>query len=165
MIARTSIKWGVFLGAALVIGTQILTWAGLGLTNWFVLLTYFLVIVFMALNFKELKVQLDGVLTFPNVLISIVLIVLISRLIFQIYMFVYTNYVDPNWVNTVAEYWTEKMRADNLTPEQIDQQIDLFRKAYVPLNMFTSELIFLGLPQMFLGMVTALFFMFKKKKA
>jgi hypothetical protein len=46
MRLKSILKWGLFLGISISFGTQILTWFGLGITNWFVLLTYVLVIIF-----------------------------------------------------------------------------------------------------------------------
>ena len=52
---KTILKWGLLLGASVALGTQILTWLGLGLTNWFLVLTYLLVVVFSILCLIELK--------------------------------------------------------------------------------------------------------------
>ena len=165
MIAKTSARWGILLGLALVTGTQILTWAGLGLTNWFIFLTYFWVILFMILAFRDLKAKNEGKLIFKNVLLPIVIIVLISRLIFQIYMFIYINYVDPTWVETVAESWTQTMTETGVDAETIEKRIQFFRNAYVTQRMFTTELIAVGIPQMVLGIIVSLFFVLKRKKS
>ncbi len=164
MLAKTSIKWGVLLGIGLALGSQILTWLGLGVSNWFVVLTYLLVIVFVALGLGNLKRLDDGKLTLGKAALSVVIIILISRVIFQLYMFVYINYIDPNWVNDVAETWTTMMQEAEISDEQIDQRIKSFRQAWKPLPMFTFEVVVYAIPQIVLGLITSLFFVFKKAR-
>jgi len=164
MIVKTSIKWGIFLGLAVVIGTQILTWAGLGLTNWFVLLTFFCVILFIIFCLREIKSSLSGKISFGKAVLAVVILVLISRIIFQLYMFIYTQYIDPDWVNTVAESWTKTLQEANTPAEKIDKQINAFRKSYEPLSMFTIQLINYGLPQFVIGIIVSIPFVFRKKK-
>ncbi|MBT8220087.1 MAG: DUF4199 domain-containing protein, partial [Bacteroidia bacterium] len=106
---NTNIKWGIYLGLAVSAATQILTCMGLGLTNWFVFATYALVILCLILIFRILKKQNQGKLKFSTAIISTIIIVLVGRIIFQGYMWAYTNFVEPNWVNDVAEIWTNML--------------------------------------------------------
>jgi hypothetical protein len=164
MIAKISLKYGLFLGVSVVICTQALTWLGLGLTNWFVLFTFLCVIIFSYLGVKELKLSSGGQISFGKAALSVVIIILLSRMIFQIYMFVYTQYIDPDWVNTVIESWTETLQEANTPADKIEKQMTAFRKSYEPLSMFTIQLINYGLPQIVIGIVAALPLVLKKKK-
>ena len=165
MLFKTSFKWGVFLGLALVIGTQILTWLGLGVTNWFAVLTFLLVIVFVALGLGNIKRANEGKLTFVNAALAVLMIVLISRYVFQLYMFVYINFIDPNWVNQVAETWTDSMKAGNVPVERIDRTIAAFRRAWEPVPMFTVQIFVMAIPQLILGLITSLFFVLRPRRA
>lgn len=163
---KTIIKWGLIFGASLAIGTQILTWLGLGLTNWFVLLTYVLVIVFSILGLIDLKKWNGTKMNFMNAALLIFGIVIVSRLFFQTYMFIYTRYIDPSWVETVAKTWTISLQESQVDPNIIKQQIEGFRKSYETLPMFTSFLILYAIPQFVLGLVVStLFLLFNKKKS
>ena len=71
------------------------------------------------------------------------------------------DYIDPEWVERVAELWTNMMQEDGLTSEKINPQITAFRKAYEPLQMFTVELVKYGFPQFILGLVSSLFLVFR----
>ena len=162
MSAKTSIKWGISLGIGLVAGTQILTWLGLGVSNWFVVITLLFAVVFVALGLREIKRRNDGVLTMVGATLAVLMIILISRYVFQLYMFVYINYIDPNWVNQVAETWTTSMREADTPTALINQRIDAFRQGWQTLPMFTVQIIFGAVPQIVLGLITSLFFVFKK---
>jgi hypothetical protein len=90
--------------------------------------------------------------------------ILISRLIFQTYMFIYTRYIDPSWVDQVAEVWTISLQESNTAVEKIDQQISDFRKSYETIPLFTSTLISYIVPQFILGLlVTSIFMLINKK--
>lgn len=158
MALNTSIKWGIILGLAVSLGTQILTWLGLGLTNWFVGLTYVLVIVAVIMGARELKRANNDQLSFGNAALAVLIIVLIGRVLFQLYMFAYTRYIDPEWVNQVAEVWTQMMQDKGDTVEKINQQIAAFRRAYETGPMFSVELIKYAIPQLILGLITSLAF-------
>lgn len=158
MVLNTSLKWGIILGLAVALGTQILTWLGLGLTNWFVGLTYLLVVVVIILSSRELKKAHNGKLSFGNAALAVLIIVLIGRVLFQSYMFIYTRYIEPEWVNQVAEVWTQMMQEQGDGIEKINQQIAAFRKGYETGPMFTLELIKYAIPQLVLGLITSLVF-------
>lgn len=161
---KTILKWGLFLGVSIVLGTQLLTWLGLGLTNWFVLLTYILVIGFSILSLIELRSREDIKLNFLNAILFIIGIILISRLIFQTYMFLYTRYIDPSWIDTVSETWTISLQESNVATNKIEQQISSFRKSYETLPMFTSSLISYSVPQFIIGIIVSTIFVFANKK-
>jgi hypothetical protein len=161
---KTILKWGLFLGVSIVLGTQILTWLGLGLTNWFVLLTFILVIGFSIVSLIELRNREDLKINFINTILVIIGIILISRLIFQIYMFLYTRYIDPFWIDTVSETWTISLQESNVAANKIEQQINSFRKSYETLPMFTSSLISYAVPQFIIGIIVSVIFVFANKK-
>ena len=78
-------------------------------------------------------------------------------------MFIYTQYVDPEWVNTTAETWSQMLADAGVGQEQIEKRIQTFRKSYEVLPMFTVEIVYLAIPQFILGILTSLFFVKWKK--
>lgn len=163
MLAKTSLKWGLLLGIAVSLATQILTWLGLGLTSWFIVASIVLTIIFMAKAAIEIQSLQGGKFSFVNAIALVFLLVIVARFIFQAYMFVYTRYIDPNWVETVATNWTTTLQESGATAEQINVQIQSFRKSYEIVPMFTVTLIMYGIPQFFWGFITTLFFVFDIK--
>ena len=150
---RTSIKWGLFLGITLVIGTQILTWLGLGLTNWFIAMTFMAVAIFSFLASKDLNAMFLNDFTYIKVVLCTMVMIIISRYIFQSYMYIYTNFIDPDWVRMVADKWTNMLEEQQVPESKISQQIAAFQKSYEPLRMFTVEIINIGIPQIILGSI------------
>lgn len=160
---KTILKQGLLLGISVALGTQILTWLGLGLTNWFLVLTYLLVVVFSIICLIELKKSGAIKLNLLNAILIVLAIILISRLIFQTYMFFYTRYLDPSWMDTVSETWTISLQESNVSADQIDRQINSFRKSYEVLPMFTSSLISYAVPQFIIGIIVSAVFVLTHK--
>lgn len=163
MVLRNTIKWGIILGIAVSLSTQILTWLGLGLTNWFVIMSIILTVVFIALVSKNVQSVNGGNLSFINAIFIVIVLVLIARIIFQIYMFIYTRYIDPLWVDTVSDSWTTTLQNSGVNAEQINAQIQSFRKSYETIPMFTSTLVLYAIPQFILGFITSMFFVLDVK--
>ena len=72
---------------------------------------------------------------------------------YQTYMFVYINFVDPTWVDTVAEVWSAQLEESGATAEQIDKRITNFRKQWETGFVFTLGLIAYALPEIVLGLL------------
>ena len=160
---KAAIKWGVYLGLARIISTQILTWLGLGTSNWYLVTTYALVALFIFLLIKNIKEQVEGRFPFMNGLIPIIVAILVSMYLFQLYMFIYVNYIDPQWVQNTSDSWIQTMVDSGVDQTVIDNRINYFKKSYQPLSMFTIQILNYGVPQMILGLIVSLFFVFKRK--
>jgi hypothetical protein len=102
-------------------------------------------------------------LTFKHALITVVLLILIARVIFQIYMFVYTRYIDPAWVDSVSLSWSASLEASGMEADRIEQAIEQFRKSYQTVTMFTTALIQYAIPHFIVGLLVSLYFTFRKK--
>ena len=152
---------GLILGLSISMTTQILTWMGLGLTQWFVFFTYLLIVVFIITTQRRVWLQNNKSLSLYRAFLTVFLMVIISRYVFQFYMFCYTTYIEPGWVNKVSDYWTNLMLGEGKTIDYIDTQIESFRNSYRPINMFTIEIIRYGLGQMIIGLLASLYFVFK----
>lgn len=153
---------GFLLGLAISIGTQILTWLGLGLTNWFVLLTYVLLAIFVFITLRKQWIAGNSSISFTTALTAVVIMVVVSRYVFQSYMYLYTNFIDPNWVSDVSNYWAQSLKDENIPQEEINETIKSFQQAYKPAQMFTIEIIKYGISQFILGLLISLYFVFKK---
>ena len=150
---KISLKWGIILGLTISIGTQVLTWLGLGLTNWYVAITYVAVIVMTFLAAKNQIKALGSKFTYLKALMSVLVIIIVSRYIFQFYMYIYISYIEPTWVDTVSDMWTKMMHDQNVETEVLQKRISSFRKAWQPLNIFTVEIVYIGLSQFILGSI------------
>jgi len=153
-------KWGIALGIAVSLGTQILTWLGLGLTNWFLILTYVLLVFVLIFALKEISKIHAGNFKIMNGFLLIVGIIIISRLVFQIYMFIHTRYIDVEWIDSVAEAWEVALTSSNVATVQIENQVQNFRKSYETVPMFTSALLSYAIPQFIIGLIITVVYYF-----
>lgn len=150
------LSWGVKLGLAEVACIQILTWIGLGLSHLTWILVYLLVILFAVLSGKTLARRMGSRPGVLRTFLSMVVIVLVSRAIYQIYMLLYITYADPGWIETVAEVWTEQLQSAGVAADQIESKLDRFRREWQPANALTVGLVSYGVPQWILGTVAQL---------
>jgi hypothetical protein len=148
--------WGLWLGLASVACIQILTWVGLGLSNWTWILPWAAVAVFAALATRSLCARRGTRPGFLRIALMVALMVLTANLINQIYMFVYINFVDPSWVDTVADVWAEQLRDAGTSEEGIAERIARFRRQWETRYVFTLGLISYSLPPFLLGVVAGL---------
>ncbi len=146
--------WGLGLGAAVVLSTQILTWVGLGLSHLTWVSTYVLVIVFAVLGGRSLQGRLGRAPGFLRAALLILVMILVSRVIYQTYMFLYINYVDPGWVDMVAEVWSAQLREAGQSADQIAKSIDGFRRQWETGYVFTLGIVSFGIAQFVLGLIT-----------
>ena len=162
MVINHTIRWGLTLGIATSMATQILTWVGLGLSQWFIIISLVFVAIAAFISSGQLKIKSNGWLTFKKALVNIVIMILIARVIFQIYMFIYTRFVDPEWVDNVSVSWSASMEASGMTAESIEQSIDQFRQSYETIPMFTTALITYAVPQFVVGLLASLYHVLRK---
>lgn len=143
--------WGLGLGAAVVVTIQGLTWAGLGLSNLTWILPWALVVVFALLAGRSLGRRLGARPRFLQALLLLVVMILVGRVMYQTYMWIYINYVDPTWVNTVAEVWSGQLEESGAGAEEIDKRITNFRRQWETRFVFTFGLVAYALPELVLG--------------
>jgi len=76
-----------------------------------------------------------------------------ARVMYQTYMFVYINFIDPTWVDTVAEVWAGQLEDSGASAEEIDRRVASFRKQWQTGFVFTLGLVAYTLPQVILGLL------------
>lgn len=152
---KHDLPWGIGLGTAVVLCIQILTWVGLGLTHWTWVSTYAMVVVFSILGTRSLRKHLTVRPGFPRAALLIALMVLVSKLMEQTYMFVYINFVDPTWVETVAELWSGQLRDTGVSEARIARLIADFRHQWQTSYIFSLGILRYGIAQLILGLITA----------
>ncbi len=147
--------WGLGLGAAVVLCIQVLTWLGLGLSHWTWISTYALVVVFAFLGARSFADRLGERPGFLGTVLLIAVMILVSRVIYQTYMYLYINFVDPTWLDTVADVWSAQLAEAGASEEEIGQNIATFRRQWETGYVFTLGIVSYGIAQFILGLVTA----------
>ncbi len=152
---RHPLLWGAGLGAAAVACIQILTWVGLGLTFWTYTSTFLMVLVFSILAARSLRIDLGSQPRLWQVAWMVLVMVLVCRVIYQSYMFVYINYVDPTWVETVAESWSADLRAAGKSEDEILARISDFRNQWRTSYVFSTGIVRYSAAPFILGLLAA----------
>ena len=149
------VGWGAGLGAAGVVLIQVLTWLGLGLSHLTWILTFVLVAVFAVVAARSLGRRLGARPTLWQTVVLLAVMTVVMAVIGQLYMFVYINWVDPTWVDTVAEVWSAQMTESGAAPDEIDRNIDMFRRNWRTANVFTLGLVAFALRNFVVGLLVA----------
>ncbi len=120
------------------------------------------VIVFGLLEFRKR----NGFLTLPQSIKMAIIISLISTIIFIIYYFILTEYMDPGMVERQIDEMMDQFRAKN--PEVSDEMIDGYRKGQEmsrkPLLFVGAALIFSVLSGLIFGLIAGLILKRKKEE-
>ena len=153
-LLKHGLVWGLLLGFAISAGIQVLTWLGLGLTYWTWIATYLAVVVFAALSGRSLMARWQARLNLRQAAVLVVVMILVAKVIYQTYMFIYINFVDPAWVEMVAEVWEAQLRESGVPDGTIATYIADFRNQWETSYVFTLGLVSHTLPQFILGFVT-----------
>ena len=152
-VLQHHLYWGLGLGAAVVLTIQVLTWLGLGLSYWTWILPWALVVVFSVLAGRALERRLGKRPKFLQAVLLLLVMIFVARIMYQTYMFVYINFVDPTWVDSVAEVWSGQLEESGASAEEIDRQIMRFRKQWETSWVFSVGLVAYALPQVVLGVL------------
>ena len=107
-------------------------------------------IVIIFLGIKKYREFNDGFLTLGQALKTGVGIALIGSIIGLAYSFIFVNYIEPDYLNTMIEMQEQKLIDDfpDMTDEQLETQMNLVKKLSTPL--FSSAI----------GLIVGLFFGF-----
>jgi len=154
-IVKHRLLWGVYLGLAVVASTQLLTWMGLGLSHLTWISSWALTAVFAVLAARSFGRRLGERPGFPRVAGLLLVMILVGSLIYQTYMYLYINFVDPTWVDTVAEVWSAQLAEAGVSAEEIETGITRFRARWETPYVFTLGLVGYSLPPFLLGLVAA----------
>lgn len=135
-IGKFALNYGLILGLILVLISVITYVTGMALEGkqWpnFIYYILFPVIIFFAIN--QFKKQNAGLLSLKEAIKIGLLIGIVSALVSTIYGLIFNYFIDPDFVDKTLEVAREKMlESPNLTPEMVDQQIEMAKKFSSPL--------------------------------
>lgn len=152
-VIKVGFYWSLALGIAVAFAIQLLTWMGLGLSPLTWVSTYILVILFAVLSGAALGRAIGARPGLVSAGAMIAILILASRIIFQIYMLFYITYIDPSWVDATASFWQDQLRDAGQSDGAIKRTIEDFRMQWTTDYMFTIGIIRYGAPQFILGLI------------
>ena len=152
---KHDLAWGLGLGAAVAASIQILTWLGLGLTHWTWISGWALAAVFGGLAARSLGRRIGERPRLGRAALLVLLMILAARVVEQLYMWIYIQFVEPGWVDRVAEVWTAQLREAGTPEERIARSIADFRNQWRTPYVFTLGIVRYSLPPYIVALLAA----------
>jgi Protein of unknown function (DUF4199) len=122
-------KYGLILAGISIIMTILMSLVGGGMMALilFGLVTLVVQVVVLVLSVKEHKNdQLKGFISFKRAFLVCLFISLLSLVIGTVFSFIYMNYINPNFVETMKESMTEFMEKYNTPESEVEKALAQF---------------------------------------
>ncbi len=156
--------WGIYLGVAVWLSTQILTWLGMGLINWFVILTCLPVILFAWFGFTNYLNTNDQKVGYLQGIFWTLIVIIMGHSVFQCYMFLYACYISQDRADNVVVMWADHLSTTSLSEEEFTKGIEGVRKPCEAIPIFTIEIVTYGLSQFVPAMMIIFFKVCKSRR-
>jgi uncharacterized membrane protein (DUF106 family) len=135
-------KYAIIMAATSVIMTLIMSIMGMSnliLMSLLGILVFVAMILIPVLGVKEHRNnQLGGLISFGRAFLVAMLILAISILISTIFNYVYMNFINPSYVDTMKEGMTEMMEKYNLPEAQLEESLKPFEEMKTPMGNLKS---------------------------
>lgn len=162
-IKTNSMKFGFIGGFAVIIVSLILYFVGLQFENWAKWISTVVMCGIIVFGIKTITDENPNrPISFGTLFKAGMLITIIIAIFSVIYFFVYTNFIETNFVDKILEISRQQMAEKGLSEEQIDAGIEMSKKFMSPIMMAVFSL----LGTMFFGVLASLLGagIFKKEK-
>ena len=159
------INFGVLMGFASIV-TQLLIYVfgDVYKPHWsFIVLSIALTVLFIVLGIKKVKVIQDGMLSMGDALKTGLGIVLISTVVYSIYLYVFQHFIEPSYFDNLALVQEQAILEQN--PNMSDEQLEQ-AKGFAA--MFNSTAVNVGitvLMSLFMGLIISFFAGLAMKKS
>lgn len=159
------INFGVLMGFASIV-TQLLIYVfgDVYKPHWsFIVLSIALTVLFIVLGIKKVKGIQDGMLSMGDALKTGLGIVLISAVVYSIYLYVFQHFIEPSYFDNLALIQEQAILEQN--PNMSDEQLEQ-AKGFAA--MFNSTAVNVGitiLMSLFMGLIISFFAGLAMKKS
>lgn len=142
---------GILLGLSSIFLYVIMYVIGADQKNWiYSVLAFLIMVTFIALGMNHFKKENGTYMSLGQALKIGLGIALIAGIIGAIYQFVFTNYIDPEYMKNIIAAQNEQMMQQN--PNMTQEQLDMIKKSQ---DFMASPLVLFGI-----GIIQSLFFGF-----
>lgn len=162
-IKTNSIKFGFIGGFAVIIVSLILYFVGLQFENWAKWISTVVMCGIIIIGIKTIVDENPSKqIPFGTLFKAGMLITIIIAIFSVVYFFIYTNFIETNFVGKILEISRQQMAEKGLGEEQIETAIEMSKKFMSPIMMAIFSL----LGTIFFGLIASLFgaAIFKKEK-
>ncbi|MFD2246979.1 DUF4199 domain-containing protein [Pontibacter ruber] len=140
-VTSVALKYG-FVGALVsIVYTAVLMIAGAGTNKWLGGLGYLILIVAIFVAMQQYKKQNAGFMSYGQGLGIGTLVSLIFGLLGGLFMFVYTTFIDPNYMAGIMDQQRMELEERGFSDEQIDQAMAMGESFQGPVMTILSALI------------------------
>ncbi len=140
-VASVALKYGLLGGLIIVIYTAILMTLGMGTNKLLASLGYIIMIAALVLAMQNFKKENHGYMSYGQGLGVGTLASVIMGLLGGIFMYIYTSFIDPNYMESIMDQQIADLEARGMSDEQIDAAIAMTEKFSNPAMTIVSSLI------------------------
>lgn len=149
--------YGILLGVLTILISVIKYMTGNHLERTFIetIIGIILMIVLIVIPIRIFKKQNNDKLSLSESIKIGLGVSAVYAVLYVVYMFVFANYLEPNFVSDLMEIETQKLEDQNLTSEQIDQAVGMMEGFMMPI-MYVSILIMSLIIGLIIALITGL---------
>jgi len=143
-VTAVALKYGLITALVGIVYSLVLNVLDLSTNQWLTSLSYLILIAGLVLAMKDFKANNYGYMSYGQGLGIGSLLSAIFGLLSGIFSWIYTTYIDPEFMGRMQEVQRTKMIEQGLSDEQIDAAMGMAAKFQNPLTMiFGSMAVFL----------------------
>lgn len=134
--ARIALKWGLIIAITNIVYSTIINMTGLWKNSMLSILGFLILIAGIVLALREFKTNNNGFMDFGEGFGLGTLMSTIVGMLGSAFSLIYTKFIDPTMMQQIQDFQIEKMEAQGLTDEQIEQAIEMGAKFSSPGMVF-----------------------------
>ncbi|PTX21036.1 uncharacterized protein DUF4199 [Pontibacter mucosus] len=143
-VGAVALKWGFIFGLIGVVYTLVLMVADLMMNPWLSSLTYLILAAGIAVAMKNYREENNGFMSYGQGLGIGAIVSFLFGLVTGIFSWVYTNFIDTEYMSRMMEKQRVQMLEQGLTDEQIDAAMAFSENFKGPLTaIFGSAIVML----------------------
>ena len=145
---KNALNWGLIVGIVLIIYSILMYFLDFSLEKWVSWVSYILLIggiVYSTIQYRD--TVLGGSITYAQALGFGVIISLYAAVLSGIYSYVFLTFIDPDFIEKIAEMTQQQMLDQGLSEDQVEQAMEMqkgFMKPWVMVLISIPALTFMG---------------------
>lgn len=134
--ARIALKWGLIISIANIVYSTIINMSGLWKNSMLGMIGFLILIGGIVLALREFKTNNNGFMDFGEGFGLGTLMSTIVGMLGSAFSLIYTKFIDTTMMEQIKDFQVEKMEAQGLTDEQIEQALEMGAKFSSPGMVF-----------------------------
>ncbi|MEJ8757493.1 DUF4199 domain-containing protein [Pontibacter sp. H259] len=140
-VTSVALKYGLITALVSIVYTLIIMLLDMGDNRWLSGLSFLIMIAGIVLAMKEFRTLNNGFMSYGQGLGIGTMVSAISGLLSGIFMWIYTTFVDTEYMNRMREKQTEALLDQGMSDEQIESAMQMTESFQGPIAMILGGLI------------------------